>query len=224
MTVTALRDGRRATQGARRAGLLAALAAWWLAGCASLGTPVPIPGSVTAVPPDWPARRAWLQHEAGFDLRGRVAVAAGDEGFSAGLRWRQRDTEARIELDGPFGVGGLRLLARGEDLQLTTARGERLDGEAARAELERRLGFALPLAALRFWVRGVPDPAAPASETLAPDAPRLAALEQLGWRIDYPAYADAPGAALALPRRLTAARESTRLRMVIESWDPEAGR
>lgn len=222
MTGAALRDGRRATPAGLRAGLLMALAAW-LVGCASLGTPAPVPGSVSALPPDWPARRAWLQREAGFDLRGRVAVAAGGEGFSAGLRWQQRDTEARIELDGPFGVGGLRLLARGEELELTTARGERLDGQAARAELERRLGFALPLAALRYWVRGVPDPAAPASETLAPDAPRLAALEQLGWHIDYPSYGDGPGIAPALPRRLTAARESTRLRMVIESWATEAG-
>ena len=223
MTGEELRDGGRAIPGALRAALLALLATAF-AGCASLGTPSAASLPAPTVAPDWPARRAWLQRDAMFDLRGRVAVAAGEEGFSAGLRWNQRDAEARIELDGPFGVGGLRLLARGDALELTTARGERLDGDAARAELERRLGFALPLSALRYWVRGVPDPSTPAIESLAPDAPRLAALEQLGWHVEYAAYVDAPGSAVPLPRRLVVVRESARLRMVIESWAGEAGR
>ena len=159
-----------------------------------------------------------LQELSRFELKGRIAVAAGEEGFSAGLRWRQRDADALIELDGPFGVGGLRLRASGESLELTTARGERLDGEAARVELERRLGFALPVTALRYWVRGVPAPGAgAAAEQLEPGSGRLAALEQAGWKVEFPAYVEVPVAG-ELPRRMTASRESTRLRMVIDDW------
>ncbi|MCC6173074.1 MAG: outer membrane lipoprotein LolB [Gammaproteobacteria bacterium] len=200
------RCGLRAAAAATIAGLL-------LAGCASLPTAPP-----TTSPLDWPQRRALLQDASRFDLKGRIAVAAGEEGFTAGLRWQQRDADALIELDGPLGIGGLRLHARGEALELTTARGERLDGEAARAELERRLGFELPLAALRYWVRGVPDPAGPAAEQLADAAPRLTGLEQAGWRIEYAAYVEVPSAGGELPRRLSASRESTRLRLVIERW------
>ncbi len=190
-----------------------------LAACASLPAPPPV------IPPtslDWPQRRAQLQRDADFTLKGRLAVAAGDEGFSAGLRWQQRDRDGLIELDGPFGVGGLRLQVRGEALELTTSRGERLDGAAARGELERRLGFALPLESLRYWVRGVPDPASAADERLDAGAPRLAGLAQGGWTVDYAAYVEDSSAG-ALPRRLSAVREGTRLRLVIEAWTPGAG-
>jgi len=199
--------------------LLATLPLLLLPACTSLPTTPSVP---SAAPLDWPSRRAELQAQADFTLKGRLAVAAGDEGFSAGLRWQQRDRDALIELDGPFGVGGLRLQARGDALQLTTSRGERLDGEAARVELERRLGFPLPLESLRYWVRGVPDPARPAEERLATDAPRLAGLSQDGWSIDYTAYLEQPAAG-ALPRRLSAVREGTRLRLVIEDWSDGNG-
>lgn len=202
-----------------RNGLLVVLLGVLLASCATR------PPIVTPAAPllDWPQRRALLQDLSRFDLKGRIAVAAGDEGFTAGLRWQQRDTDALIELDGPFGIGGLQLRVHGEALELTTSRGERLDGAAARTELERRLGFELPLTALRYWVRGVPDPATEAAEQLAAQAPRLAGLEQSGWRIEYPTYVDVPSAG-ELPGRLTVSRDSTRLRLVIERWASEAVR
>ena len=65
---------------------------------------------------------------------------------------------SNLALDGPLGIGGLRVELEGEDLEIATSRGEKLDGDAARAELERRLGFALPLAELRWWLLGIPAP------------------------------------------------------------------
>jgi outer membrane lipoprotein LolB len=201
------------------AGLAAGVAVLLLTACASLPEPSPV---TLPVPIDWPQRRAQLQQRADFTLKGRLAVAAGEEGFSAGLRWQQRDADGLIELDGPFGVGGLRLQVRGAALELTTARGERLDGAAARGELERRLGFALPLESLRYWVRGVPDPARAADERLDATAQRLAGLAQGGWTVDYAAYVEDPAGG-PLPRRLSAVREGARLRLVIEAWSSGAG-
>lgn len=188
-------------------------------GCASLLPRVPPAVPSMAASLDWGQRRALRQAETAFALKGRLAVAAGEEGFSAGLRWTQRDRDALIDLDGPLGVGGLRLRTAGEALELTGARGERLDGDAARAELERRLGFPLPLAALRYWVRGVPSPAGPADEQVAPDGTRLLSLEQDGWRVEYPSYVEDPAAG-PLPRRLSIARGGARLRLVVETWSP----
>ena len=65
---------------------------------------------------------------------------------------------SNLALDGPLGIGGLRVALEGEELEIATSRGEKLDGDAARAELERRLGFALPLAELRWWLLGIPAP------------------------------------------------------------------
>jgi outer membrane lipoprotein LolB len=114
------------------------------------------------------------------------------------------------------------VVARDGDLTLTNARGQRLDGAAARADLERQLGFELPLASLRYWVLGVPDPAVGVDEErLSPDAPRLEALGQAGWQVAYRAYA---GDAAGLPRRIDAVRGLARLRLLVEQWAGEDGR
>jgi outer membrane lipoprotein LolB len=170
------------------------------------------------LPSDWPGRRELLQQQVDFALRGRVAVAAGEQGFSASLRWLQQGEQAQIRLDGPFGLGALALETDGTELRVTTGRGERLDGEAARIELERQLGFALPLDSLRYWVRGLPSPSAPAAESLDAERPRLARLQQQGWTVDYTEYQPAP--AEHRPRRLVANGAGARVRLLIESWMP----
>jgi outer membrane lipoprotein LolB len=182
-----------------------------LAACATVPRIEPPPAK------PWAERRAELQALRDFELRGRVAVMAGEEGFNASLRWLQEQETARLALDGPFGAGGLELLAQGENLELRTARGERLDGEAARAELERRLGFAVPLGSLRYWVLGAPDPLPPAEESLDADQ-RLARLEQTGWIVDFDRYVLANGR--WLPQRLTARRADARVRLVVDRWLP----
>jgi outer membrane lipoprotein LolB len=161
----------------------------------------------------WPERRAALQALRTFALAGRIAVAAGDQGFSGAMRFDQRLGEGELELDGPLGVGGLRLTWNGESLAVLTSRGEALDGEAARAELERRLGFALPLDRMRYWLLGVPAPAVPADEILAADN-RLTSLRQDDWQISYAQYSPVSG----LPERMTVQRENARVRLVLDRW------
>ncbi|MFO0512225.1 MAG: lipoprotein insertase outer membrane protein LolB, partial [Gammaproteobacteria bacterium] len=60
------------------------------------------------LPSSWESRRSALQAWPGYELRGRIAVARGDDGFSGALRWVQSGSKARLELDGPLGVGGAR--------------------------------------------------------------------------------------------------------------------
>jgi outer membrane lipoprotein LolB len=164
----------------------------------------------------WEQRRAALQAQSQFQLKGRIAVAAGNDGFSAGLFWKQQGARAALALDGPLGVGGARVVADGPTLTVTTSRGEVLGSDAARAELGARLGFDPPLESLRYWVRGVPDPDSPATETLDAATQRLAALTQDGWQIEYTEYMSAPGG--ELPHRLSLRRGGVRVRLVVESW------
>jgi outer membrane lipoprotein LolB len=163
----------------------------------------------------WPEERAALQALSGFELRGRVALSSGTEGFNGGLRWDQDRNRAHVEIEGPLGAGGVRIDLTATSLTLTTSRGERLDGEAGRAELERRIGFALPLASLRYWLTGAPDPTLPADEVPG-DEPRLDHLTQAGWHIDYTQYVAVDG--LWLPKRLSMQREAARVRLIVERW------
>jgi outer membrane lipoprotein LolB len=185
-----------------------------LAGCMTV-PPAVVTGPGADAP--WPEQRAALEKLDRYGLNGRVAVAANGQGFSAGLRYEQLPRGSNLALDGPLGIGGIRIVLDGQDLEVATSRGEKLDGEAARAELERRLGFALPLAELRWWLLGIP---APGEASLDQDggSGEIRGFTQSGWQVSIDTRA--PGLGFALPRRLTAAREGTRLKLLVERWQP----
>jgi len=180
-----------------------------LAGCRTL-PPAPPPGA------SWETRRPQLQSLEHFQLHGRVAVAAGGEGFNASLLWTQNGMRSEVTLGGPLGVGGAQLTATGDELTVVTSRGEHIESAAAHAELAARLGFDPPLASLRYWVLGVPDPTQPATESLDPAQQRLSGLTQGGWHVEYQSYESAGDG--ALPARLTLQREAVRVRLLVDGW------
>jgi len=164
----------------------------------------------------WEQRRSQLQALDRFELKGRVAVAAGGEGFNARLRWTQNGTRTHMSLDGPLGAGGVQVTSDGSAVSITTSRGERLDDEAARTELANRLGFEPPLQSLRYWIRGVPEPEHPAQESLDTQQQRLTGLQQDGWQIQYADYMSVGGE--WLPSKLTLQRQGVRVRLVVDGW------
>ena len=186
-----------------------AAAALALAACRA----APLPGPA---PPPWLTRRPELQARAHFELKGRVAVAAGTQGFNARLRWQQDGARAQLALEGPLGAGAVHIDAQGSDLDIVTASGARLASDAARAELSARLGFDPPLASLRYWILGVPDPAEPCEETLDPGRQHLTRLEQDGWRIEYGSYVVVGSE--WLPARLTLERADVRVKLLVDDW------
>lgn len=191
------------------AALLAILAS--LAACRT--APPPLPGVAS-----WDARKAQLQGWTHFELKGRVAVAAGSDGFNADLHWIQDGARSQVTLQGPLGVGASEITATGEQLALVTSRGEHIDSDAAHAALAQRLGFDPPLASLRYWILGVPDPGQPSTEELDASQRRLSALTQGGWHVAYASYVAAGDG--ALPARLTLLRNDVRLRVLVDDWQP----
>lgn len=189
-------------------GRLAACALLLLAaGCAGL----PPPGDA----PDWPQRRAELQALADWSLDGRIAVAAGAEGFSGGLAWRQHGAQAAIELRSPFGGRALSIEVDGQALSVTDDAGVRFDDGEARRLLADRIGTELPIAELRYWLLGAPAPGAWHRETIGADR-RLSQLEQAGWRIAYKDYRNF--ADQALPARMEISTDGLRLRLAVLDW------
>ncbi|HEU5136624.1 MAG TPA: lipoprotein insertase outer membrane protein LolB [Steroidobacteraceae bacterium] len=184
------------------------------AGCRSLPPTAEIGPGANA---PWPEQRAALEKLDRYGLNGRVAVAAQGQGFSAALRYQQQPRGSNLALDGPLGIGGLRVGLEGEDITIETSRGEKLDGEAARGELERRLGFQLPLTEMRWWLLGIP---APGEASINQDVAsgEIRDFTQNGWRVSI--NSRAAGLGFALPQRLTAEREGARLKLLVEHWQP----
>lgn len=195
-------------------GAVVAVAALGLAACQTI-PPAVVVGPGADAP--WPEQRAALEKLDRYGLDGRVAVAANGQGFSASLRYQQFPQRSDLSLDGPLGLGGLRVALDGQKIAIATSRGEKLDGDEARDELERRLGFALPLAELRWWLLGIP---APGEVSLDEDAGtgEIRGFTQSGWQVSIKART--AGLGFSLPQRLTAEREGARLKLLVERWQP----
>jgi len=168
-------------------------------------------------PADWPARRAALQSLERWTLVGRIAVAAGDNGFSGGLDWAQDGERADIALSGPVGGTRLRIRVDGASISVTDEKGNDYTGEEAEQFVADRIGPGqkLPVTQMRYWLVGVPAPDAPSGESLGADE-RLASLTQSGWQMRYDRY-ESSGAA-ALPARLDMTTPGLRLRVVVSDW------
>lgn len=176
-----------------------------LTGCAAPPEPSP------AVSAD-EAKTLWRQHRdtiagiSAFRLSGKIAVKTGRKGGNATLLWQLRGEDEQIELWGPFGSGRIRINARPGHAVLVDTKGRRSEGVSAAQALERRLGWLVPFAQLRHWVRGIPAADVDgengrASELVVDRAGRLKRFRQGDWRVEYQNYA-AVGE-WDLPRRLS---------------------
>jgi outer membrane lipoprotein LolB len=195
--------------------LFLSAAVLWLVGCQTVPKPIAPTAAPEQVAADWPARKAQLQARAQYTAQGRIGVVAGADGFNGRLRWIQDGMRSTISLDGPLGVGGVRIVNDVSGLTLTTPSGEALDSQAAHDELVKRMGFEPPLSSLRYWIQGVPDPASPSTET--PDAQGyLGSLAQSDWTVTFTAYMQTPDG--ALPQKLAVTRGNVRVRLIIEAW------
>jgi len=177
----------------------ALLAAILLSACATR------PQAVTVL--DATQQAAVLRALPGFTLDGRVAVRAGEEGWQASVRWRQRDDVSEERLSGPFGAGALQLRFDGAELTLTTSRGQ-------------QLGFDPPIAELRHWLMA--DAATPDSTAVieAGTNGRPATLRQQDWQLLFEDYREVQvnHSVVQMPRRIIATRGAVRLRLVVDGW------
>lgn len=163
----------------------------------------------------WQTRQQVLGGWRSWDFAGRIAVRDGEEGFNGRLEWRQRGRRFDVRISGPFGAGAVEIDGDPQRITVTDGDGAVTELSDAERDLRRRYGWAIPLASLRYWALGLPDPATPAV-TRCGDAGRLAALRQGGWKVTIDAYGEAAGQ--PMPHRMTATRHDTRVRIVIDRW------
>jgi outer membrane lipoprotein LolB len=201
---------------------LRTLAVMWaglaLGGCVTLGDgPQTRPYSATDTDDRyvlWRDQRGGLMAMAHFTLEGRVA-ASGQPG-AARLHWQQLATDRFSgRVSGPFGVGAVHLEGTVNRVRVRH-RDEDFVSDDPEADLQALLGWALPLAALPYWARGLPQPGQPARFAID-DLGRLRALTQGGWQIDYAAY-DSGHEAPALPQRIQLTRGDQVLTLIADRW------
>ncbi len=136
------------------------------------------------------------------------------------MRWRQEGGNYDISLGSPLGQDVLQLQGDAQGVSLRTAQGTDFaaDGETL---LYRRLGLRLPVSGLRYWVLGLPDPAAPvgAQDREVDGLGHLTRLRQSGWDIEFRRYG--PVTTIDLPDKIFLTNQAVRLevRLAVEQWE-----
>lgn len=164
---------------------------------------------------NWDTRAAVLAGLDEWQFSGRIAVKTDTDGFNGKLRWAQDGNAFSATVSGPLGMGTVKIEGDDESITMTDKDGVRTELEDAELELRYRYGWTIPVASLRYWALGIPDPSADA-ETAFDDAGRLESLTQRDWAVSISRYAD--GGGQQMPKLLTAENPDTRVRLVIDYW------
>lgn len=122
-----------------------------------------------------------------FELRGRLSVKGGKEGFSGGVQWHHSEETDDILLLSPLGQALAQIQRIPEGVFLTTSEQEHYYADDVESLTEQVLGWRLPLAGLQYWVQGMNSPDTSSAMDLDVNG-RVVAIRQDGWEIGYAGY------------------------------------
>lgn len=162
------------------------------------------------------AREVALGGRAHWSLAAHIGVSNERDSGSGELDWRQDGEAYSFTVRAP--VTGKTWKLSGDDgyARLEGIEPNPIEARDAEKLLQERVGWDVPLAALRAWVLGLRAPAAPARVSYA-ESGLPARIEQSGWNVEYRDWytdRDPP-----LPKRVFAARGATRVKLAIENFD-----
>ncbi|WP_052808089.1 lipoprotein insertase outer membrane protein LolB [Methyloterricola oryzae] len=175
----------------------------WLAGCAGM-RPVPEPQRA-ASPSDI---KVWK-------LEGRIAVKTANDGWTANLIWEHDPRQDRLRISGPFSQGLLSIVVQDDLIHVNEGNGVEQTSRNPDALLRERLGFAVPLRSLRYWVTGVPAPEA--EHVQVPNETGGARrFSQQGWNLAYEKFSQI--GAYQLPQKASINGHDVRLKLIADDW------
>ncbi|MFO7579182.1 MAG: lipoprotein insertase outer membrane protein LolB [Nitrosomonas halophila] len=155
-----------------------------------------------------------------FMLVGRLAVKTDQQKFSGSVRWRHTAHEDEIYLFSPLGQVVAEIYRDRTGVRLTTSEPAIYRAATAEQLTAQVLGWELPLAGLRYWVRGRHFPMTVAEKDTDRDH-RTVAIRQDGWQIAYLDYYPEQAAQSALPRLLEFTRADMKMKLVVDQWQNE---
>ncbi len=152
-----------------------------------------------------------------FQLEGRLQVRDGERSAAVGVSWEHAPELDSWLFTGPLGQGLARIESTaGGGARMTLSDGRQVIADTAAELAESVLGVGAPLAELPRWVTARVRPQA---EVRTLDAlGRPLKVVDGGWSIDYIDYVG--GAPDDLPRKIDIHRGDTRLRLIVDSWNP----
>ena len=184
-----------------------------LAGCAELQLFTPPQQAETSA---WELHRAALANLERWSITGRLAIQSGQEGWSATLHWDQDNENYTLRLIAPLGQGTYQLYGDNHEVSLLTAENKIYQADDPETLLQQNLGWSVPVAGLKYWIKGIPQPGINMENLVVNKDGRMTDLQQSGWRISILRYSDFNGT--QLPSKLFMQNDRFKLRLVVQDW------
>jgi outer membrane lipoprotein LolB len=188
--------------------LLAAIA--WLGACATV-PPTPVEESGA-----WATRQQALAGVERWVVQGRVGIETKTDGGTATLTWAQDGESYSMRIMAPLGQGTFELRGNEAGVSLRTPENRRISAQDPETLMQQSLGWSLPVAGMRYWVRGLPVPGHAIGQMRLDEAGRLLDLQQDGWRISLQRYRTV--GPHELPDKIFMESEPLKMRIVISEW------
>jgi outer membrane lipoprotein LolB len=164
---------------------------------------------------DWDTRNRVLARIGSWEFKGRIGVSGGTEGFNGKLRYAQNHEDFRATVSGPLGFGTVNIEGNDEEVTVTDKDGEIWNLPDPEVDLKVMYGWTIPVASLRYWALGIPDPAGLALTEFDENG-LLRTLDQGNWRVEIADYRE--GGGQMMPRRLNALSGDNKVRLIIDAW------
>ena len=157
---------------------------------------------------------------ANFSFTGRISVQDEKQRFSGGVRWHHAGLSDEIFLLSPLGQVMVQIMQDNEGARLTTSEQKVFSAPDIEILTEEVLGWRIPVAGLRYWVRGEHFPATVAVKHLDSKG-RTVVIDQDGWEIIFVNYFSAQSTHTTRPRVLALNYEALKIKLVVDQWDVE---
>lgn len=181
-----------------------------LSGCSALDVQQPV-----AIPADsWAQYRQEMAAITDWELSGKIGIRTQDNNQSANLYWQQLDQRYAIEMTGPLGQGGARIVGQPGNVKISIAGEGDYQATSPEALMHDTLGWAVPVQQIQWWVRGLPAPDSPFRHQL--DNNRLSQLQQDGWQVQYLRYSQHDR--YTLPGKIRLSRDALSITLIIKEW------
>ena len=149
-----------------------------------------------------------------WDVEGKLAVYTANKNNSGNLTWRQRKEYYDLLITGPLGQGHLHIEGS-PGLVIATTPDEQAQATSIEALFAEHFDWQFPMAELRYWVRGIANPATDAELTYN-DSGELATIIQAGWQVEISKYESVSG--LPMPAKITITGDDIRLKLILKNW------
>ena len=148
-------------------------------------------------------------------LQGRIAVQTPKDAWSANLFWDHDAHQDRLRISGPFNQGGVSIVLQDDLILIDDGKGATVTSPDPESLLQERLGFAVPLHSLRYWVLGVPSPDTEFSLGKTGDGDEHG-FRQQGWDLAYQRFTSV--GEVVLPEKATIRGEEVKLKLIASEW------